>query len=83
MATHKPPSEYLDIYFQFEVCDGNGTELRTKLSEHYEHKAIPSDAANKIAYQLCKGLYAIHSRDLMHRDVAARNILYKGTDTTM
>ncbi|KAL9654897.1 hypothetical protein ABK040_008687 [Willaertia magna] len=63
---------YIDdkIYMILELMDGNSLECFTKVK-------VPERILGLITYQVMKGLFYLHSKGIVHRDIKPGNILVK------
>ena len=76
----------IKCYKEFETQDNNGNKLKNLLLEYCEYGSV-SDIVTKsklilteleissILYMLLKSIIYLHSKNLIHRDIKARNIL--------
>ncbi|MGX9359268.1 serine/threonine-protein kinase [Mycoplasma sp. 2575] len=59
-----------ESYYAMELI--KGTNLKVLIAKH---KKIPVDEAIRIAREICRGLYDIHSSNVIHRDLKPSNII--------
>ena len=61
------------LYIVMEYCEGG--DLYKYLSKNYsKNKLLEEDKIWKFFIQLCMGLYYLHSKNILHRDLKTLNI---------
>lgn len=63
------PSGIKDVFVVLEMLD---SDLRTVVKNHMELKR---KQVKTIMYHLCQGVYYMHMRGIMHRDLKPNNVL--------